>query len=149
MTLVVFYSKTGNTMHIGKEIAKILKADVDRIIDKKEGKGVIGYVISGFKALLRKETDINFNKDPTKYDLVVIGSPVWAGRIPPAVRTYLKRNKFRKIAFFSTKGGSPVTVFPLMEELSSKPEGTLDVLEKNISNSEKEIREFCNKLKRA
>lgn len=57
----------------------------------------------------KKETEINeIKKDPSKYDLVIAGSPMWAGNITPATRTYLNKFKtdIKSLAFFVTSGGS-------------------------------------------
>ncbi|MBN3033632.1 MAG: hypothetical protein JW873_06015 [Candidatus Saganbacteria bacterium] len=52
-------------------------------------------------------------KAPDEYDLVVVGSPVWAGNPTPAVRTYLSENhdKIKRAAFFCCKGGLPAKQF--------------------------------------
>jgi menaquinone-dependent protoporphyrinogen IX oxidase len=44
--------------------------------------------------------------DPRNYALVVIGSPVWVGRMTPAVRAYLERYRdhLAHVAFFVTSG---------------------------------------------
>ena len=147
-SLITYYSKTGNTKKIASEIAKILKADVDEIIDLKKRAGFFGFLIAGKDALFKKTTKINFKKNPTNYDLVVIGTPIWAGTITPAVRTYLKNNKFKKLAFFSTCANKNKKGFQQMELLSKKPLVMLDLPAKEIKNNYKtKLNEFCKKLK--
>jgi len=146
--LVVFYSRTGNTGKIGKKIAKILKADIDEIIDLKKRKGIVGWVISGKDSMQKEFTKINYNKDISNYDLVVIGTPIWAWTITPAVRTYLKNNKgkFGKVAFFCTCGGNKGKSFQEMENIAGKPICTLELRDKDLENI-KEIKDFCIKLR--
>ena len=93
-----------------------------------------------------KNTQIKYKKDPKKYDLIIIGTPVWAWTTTPAIRTYLTQNKPKKVAFFCTSGGSKGKVFEDMEELSKKPLATLDLVDKKINESMKTIQEFCQKL---
>lgn len=102
--LVAFYSRDGHTKKAGEIIAKDLNADIDEIEDKKPRKGIIGFLRAGYDATRGKTTEIKFSKNPADYDFVILGSPVWIGRVTPAVRTYLlkNRNSIKKVAFFVT-----------------------------------------------
>jgi flavodoxin len=145
--LITYYSRTGNTEKAAKNIAEILGADLDRILDKKSRKGFLGIIGAGKDALFRKSTFIETDKDPAQYDIVIIGTPVWAGSAAPAVRTYLKNNKIVKAAFFCTSGGGGAAkTFSNMEKLSIRPIATLGLRDKRIDSSEIEIREFCDKV---
>jgi flavodoxin len=72
-TLVVFYSRTGNTRKVGKEMTKHLKADIDEIVDKKRRCGILGWLGSGKDALRKKLTEIEYQKKPENYDMVIVG----------------------------------------------------------------------------
>ncbi len=144
--LVAFYSRTGNTKRVGEEIARCLIAEIDEIIDRKERKGIKGLLGSGKDAIFKNPTEIETKKNPEEYELVIIGSPVWAGRLVPAVRTYLSRNKFKNTAFFCTYSNQTGKSFEEMENLSKKPVGTLGVRDKYIEESIEKIREFCQSL---
>jgi flavodoxin len=147
-TLVVFYSRSGNTRTVGQEIAGTLKADLDEIIDTKDRSGIFGWLRGGRDAMRKISTAIKVKKSPEKYDLVVIGTPIWAWTLTPAVRIYLSTNKLRKVAFFCTSGGSKGTVFRDMEKLSSRPLATLELIDSEIARPEsrKAIASFCRKL---
>jgi flavodoxin len=109
MTLVVYYSLTGRTEKVADKIVSKLKSDVEKIIDKKKRKGLFGFLFAGRDAFRERLTEIEKpSKDPSKYDLVILGTPVWAGNMTPALRTYLNLFKggFKKLAFFTTSGGS-------------------------------------------
>ena len=118
-TLVVFYSRSGTTKRVAQEVAKALNADVDEVIDKKPRNGILGFLIAGYDATKGKTTEIEFEKDPSGYDLVVIGTPVWNGRVTPAIRTYLLRNreKIKNVSFFCTCAGRPGKCLEQMEEI--------------------------------
>lgn len=108
-SLVVYYSKTGNTKKVGDIIASILKADTEQLIDKKKRTGFLGYVLGGRDGLLKKGTEIETIKhDPKNYDIIAIGTPVWSWNIVPAIRSYLKQNpiKGKKVILFATMGSS-------------------------------------------
>jgi len=148
--LVAYYSRTGNTKKLGLEITKKLKADSEEIKDLKErNRVIIGWLVSGKDATMKKKTKIKFEKNPSKYDLVIIGTPVWAWTITPAIRTYLSENKFKKVAFFCTNGGQKGKTFEEMEKLSKKPIATLTLLDRKIKKGEykEELNSFTKELK--
>ena len=123
-TLVVYYSRTGITKKIAEAIAKKMQADIEEIVDLKDRKGPWEYLKAGRDAMKRIPAQIAVTKNnPEYYDLIVIGTPVWAGNMACAVRTYIGQNKdkFKKIALFSTMGGSgDQNTFKEMETLSGK-----------------------------
>ena len=105
--LVVFYSRTGNNRKIAGEIAKAMKADIDEIIDKKNREGKLNWLRAGRDSMGLKTTDIEFKKNPKDYDLIVLCTPIWAGNLTPAMRSYLKEHnmKGKKVAFSICSGG--------------------------------------------
>lgn len=108
--LVAYYSKSGNTERLAKDIASGLGADLEKIEDQKNRSGILGVIFGGRDAVKKLGTRIGPIKfDPAGYDLVVIGTPVWGSNIVPAVRTYLNENKgkIKNLAFFETSGGTP------------------------------------------
>jgi len=145
--LVAYYSKTGHTRNIAEKIAKMLKADVDEIIDKTDRSGIKGWIFGGRDAMKEKDTEILFKRDPSGYSLVILGTPVWAWTVTPAVRKYLKENVLKKVAFFCTYGGAPSKTFIEMERLSKEPVATLGIKDKEINLHDLEIKQFCEKIK--
>ena len=122
--LVVYYSRTGNTKKVSEDLAKALGADVEQLVDKKDRSGMGGYVKAGKDAAQEKLADLEPVKtDASKYDLVILGTPVWGWNMTPAVRTYITNNKaaFKAIALFTTAGGTkPDKIVAKMEELAGK-----------------------------
>jgi len=107
--LVVYYSRTGTTRTVGEAIAKELKSDSDEIIDLKKRTGLrpIRWLIAGSDAQRGKLTKIKTKKKPESYDVILVGTPNWGGKMAPAVRTYLVNHDFggKKVGFFCTAGG--------------------------------------------
>jgi flavodoxin len=106
--VVAYYSRTGHTKFISEKIAQLLGADLCEITDKKNREGRIGFLGGGSDALLEKLTDIEVSKPVEGYDLVVIGTPVWAGKITPAIRKFVVTNDFKdkNVALFVTLDGN-------------------------------------------
>ena len=151
--LIVYYSRTGNTKKIAEELAKKLNADIEEIIDLKNRKGIIGWLIGGRDGMKKTSTSIKeSSKDCKNYDLVVIGSPIWVG-LTPAIRTFLLKNKdkIKNYAAFCTMGGNnPQSLFLHIEEiLKAKPKSILAIREKDVkSNDYKEkLNKFLDNIK--
>ncbi|MBN1621031.1 MAG: hypothetical protein JW871_00380 [Endomicrobiales bacterium] len=143
-TLVVYYSRTGNTRRVAGDIAKELNADIEEIVDKKDRGGAKGYVVAGKDAATEKTTDIGkMEKNPADYELVIIGTPIWCWKMTPAVRTYIEKYKedFKEVAFFTTSGGmKPDKIAKSMEELAGKKGlGFFGVFEKDLKDKNKDI----------
>lgn len=136
-SLVVFYSRTGNTKKVAETIAEQLDADMEKLIDMKKRAGIIGWLRSGWDAIREKTTDLRVTKySPQEYELILLGTPVWANKITPALRTYIleKKDAFKRVAFFCTEGSSDADdVFSSLENLCEKqPISTKEILAKEV-----------------
>ena len=155
-TLVVFYSRTENTARLAHKLSELIGADSDRIISKASYDGWLGYWRGAFHSLNDTRVAIEDAKlSPAKYDLVIVGGPVWGGRIASPVRTYLRRYgaEFKKTAFFVTQGGAwPGISFKQMAAMSGKePIATLSVSTGKLFRpaDDSAVRAFVDKLKLA
>ena len=152
-TLVIYYSRTGITKKIGQAIASKIQADTEEIIDLKNRKGPWQYLKAGRDAMKRIPAEISVTKNnPDYYDLVVIGTPVWAGNMACAIRTYIGQNKdkIKKLALFCTMGGSgDLHTYTEMESLSGKTAvAKLTVRTRDVGKPETDVRldEFVKQL---
>ena len=153
-TLITFYSRTGFTKKVAETIAKKLKADSQELIDTKNRSGVWGWIIAGKDAAMKNQAKIKpLKKDPSKYDLVVIGTPVWAGDMTPAVRTFImkSRKNFKKVALFCTQGGAQgqKCLNEIRALISKKPLATMMITTKEVShdNYADKLNVFIKKIK--
>jgi flavodoxin len=106
-SLIAYYSRTGSNEIIAKKLQEKLRCDIEKIIDMKNRDGASCLFIGGMEAMFKKMTKIRLvQKDPAGYELVIVASPIWAGALPPAIRTYISENKskFKKIAFLLVSG---------------------------------------------
>lgn len=153
-TLVVYYSRTGTTKKIGEEIAKKLEAKTEDIIDTVDRSGAMGYLYAGRDAMKRRLTKLKRPKlNPADFDLVVVGTPIWAWNMSAPVRTYLTafKGKFEKVAFFCTMGGQgDQNAFKEMGEVAKiEPVATLSLTTKEVmkDNFTDRLEEFVKLLK--
>lgn len=107
-TLIVYYSRTGITKKVAEAIKEQLDCDIEEIVSIKNRAGIMGYITSGREATQKTLAEIMpATKNPSDYDLVIIGTPVWGWNISSPIRTYLENYKegFKNISAFCTMGG--------------------------------------------
>lgn len=153
-SLVVVYSGTGSTLSVAQRIATELGADLETIEDKVDRKGILGFLRSGYEALREKTPPIAEPKhNPRKYDLVVVGTPIWAGRMSSPVRTYLSRTSglFKQVAFFCTSrgGGNQRVFFEMARIAAAEPIATLELTSAQVKAGEgsTSIQNFVSKVR--
>lgn len=153
-TLVVYYSRTGNTRKAGEEIARELACDAEEIVDTASRAGPLGWIKSGKQASARELTKlVPMKKDPAGYDRVVIGTPVWAGTMSTPVRTFIAENggRLKGVAFFATLSSTgDAATFKEMEEACGKnPAATLAIQVKDLKSGAyaQALKDYANKLK--
>ncbi len=102
--LVAYYLRTGNTKKVAEALAETLNADIEAIVSDMKDKGMARLAMQAFLRVRAKIAPTT--SDAASYDMVVIGSPVWAGKMSSPIRTYLAQNKdkFTSVAFFCTHG---------------------------------------------
>ncbi|MDP3013691.1 MAG: hypothetical protein Q8M92_05570 [Candidatus Subteraquimicrobiales bacterium] len=151
-TLIAFYSRTDITRQVALNLKDMLDADIEEVKDTDKRAGIIGYLKSGFQASRKKLTTLEELKyDHADYELVIIGTPVWAGKMSIPIRTYLHQNQeIKNLAVFSTYGGSGLegTIKDLADYTGKTPLATLGLRKKTVEAGEyqDELEEFKNKL---
>lgn len=150
--LLSYYSRTRVTAGVAKSISQKLNCEAEEIKDEKDRSGPIQYFLSAIEAMRGVPAKIKpIVKDPSDYDLVIIGSPVWASTMANPVLTYLTENKdkFKKVSFFCTCGGSGYDkTLSDMEAISGKtPIAKLYMTKTDIDSSfDSKIDEFINEI---
>ena len=111
--LIAYYSFEGHTEEAAKRIAEELRAAGEepqllKIAVRKElPKSGLKFLVGGFNALTQGDPgilneDININA----YDKVFLGTPVWAGNAPGAIKAFLQKAKpeGKKFYLFAMSG---------------------------------------------
>ena len=84
--LCIYFSRSGNTRAAAEQIAAALDAELAEITDAQDRSGLKGYFRSGLDAMRRTVQPIDplqTERPLTDYRLVILASPVWAGRRAP------------------------------------------------------------------
>lgn len=106
--LFLYYSLTGN----GDEVASMLSSrgyELRKVVEKKKAPKSFFFrvLFGGFRAGLGlKGKLVGYDPDVSSYEEIVIGSPIWNGRFPPAVNAVLAKTDFssKKVTFLFYSG---------------------------------------------
>lgn len=150
-TLVVYYSRSNVTRKIAEMIREKLDCDIEEITDAGKYGGKIGYMKGGFDATTGKTTKINeITKNPSDYDLVIVGTPVWASNMATPVYSYLIKysDQINDIAPFCTciSGGYEKTLEKIKEITKKQPKSEMYLTRKDIKNPIEKINNFIEKI---
>ena len=126
--LCIYYSRTGKTKQAMEEVAQALNAELVEITDGQDRSGFKGFMLSGMEAMrisTRPLLPFTTEKPLEEYRLVVIGTPVWAGRCSSVVRGLLKRRglEMRRVAYLLTRDSDKryEEVYDQMDQYVSRP----------------------------
>lgn len=109
-SIVVYFSLEGHTRFVADIIAKEAGADIFELKPVKE------YVKTGFGKYFWNGKSVMFNEKPkletplpdfSGYDLIFIGTPIWASSYAPPINTFLADSnlKAKKLMLFASNAG--------------------------------------------
>ena len=107
-TLVTYFSRTGQTTRIAKEIARRCDADLDVVQEHSQEDSWLAGWRDQWQTLVRAEPPIQRpRRNPANYDLVVVGVPISRVGPAPPIRSYVRQyaSRIQRIAFFCAEGG--------------------------------------------
>ena len=109
--LCMYYSRTGNTKKAMEEVAQALGAELVELRDDVPRDGWKGWLRCGMDAMRKSTAPLcpyETAKPLESYRLVILGTPVWAGRCSAVVRAFLKEHgaQLKDVAYVITRGGN-------------------------------------------
>ena len=157
--IIVYYSMLGNTEYAANKIAEATGADLLRIEPEKAypDKGAKKFIWGGKSAVFgEKPPLVPYDFKAQEYDLVILGTPVWASNITPPLRTFVCDNadalKNKKIAVFTCySGGGAEKAAEKLRKLLDIPSFEAELIltdpkDKPTEENEEKLKRFCEKI---
>jgi flavodoxin len=115
-TAVIYFSYEGNCALVAESIKAALNADVFeiKIRDGKKRTGFAKYFWGCLEVMTNKKPELlPLSIDINAFDLIILGTPVWAGSPTPAMVSFLSKTGIagKKIALFCCHAGGKGKVF--------------------------------------
>lgn len=107
---VVFYSLSGNTQAAAKEIAEGIGADLIelKLVKPFPTEKSKQLALGGMQAMFGMKPAIQeLSKNIKEYDVLILGTPIWAGMIAAPVHSFLNKYQVldKIVAVFTFSGG--------------------------------------------
>ncbi|MCR4704420.1 MAG: NAD(P)H-dependent oxidoreductase [Saccharofermentans sp.] len=157
-TAIVYYSMHGNVRYVAEKTARELGADLIELIPVKAypDKGAMQFIWGGSAVTFKKKPELEpYKFNVADYELVIIGTPVWASNFTPPLRTFFENNDLtgKKIAAIVTSAGGDSAKCLEAIKTAAKTDSlaaVLSLIDPKTSPSEekeKQILEFINSCK--
>lgn len=107
--LVVFYSYTGTSRKLAQLLAAQQGWPLGEVIELQSRAGGSGSWRCVLDSLLRREPPISYSgPDPSRFDLVVLVSPIWLYRLAGPMRTFVgsRAEVLERVAVVSVMGSA-------------------------------------------
>lgn len=107
---LVYYSLDGNTAFAAEKIGLRLEADIIRLKPVKEypTEKIAKYFWAGKSASFQESPKLMpYAFDINMYDVIILGTPIWAGTFAPPLRTFIRAQVWEgsKVALFACCSG--------------------------------------------
>ena len=158
-TAIVYYSMLGNSELTAQKLAEKLGADMIRIEPDKAypDRGAKKFLWGGKSAVMGDMPRLKpYEFDADKYDVVILGFPVWASRPAPPIKTFVEefkgRLKGKKLAAFACQSGNGAekAFARLKDQIGIDSFAAelilIDPKTRSDSSNEEKIDAFCEKL---
>ncbi len=157
-TAIVYYSMHGNVRYVSEKVAKELGADLIELVPVKAypDKGAMQFIWGGSAVTFKKKPELEpYTFNASDYDLVIIGTPVWASNFTPPLRTFFENNDLtgKKIAVIATSAGGDSSKCLEAVKAAAKADSLAAVLsltdpkDKPSDENEKQIAAFIETCK--
>lgn len=173
---LVYYSMSGNTEFAAEKIKNVMtekasaanggegltggfSIDLIKIEPEKAypDKGAKKFLFGGKAAVMGEKPVLKeYNFDPSKYDTIIIGSPVWAGTMAPPIRSFVTNrwsdimNKQLGIFTCASGNGGYKAVEKIRDLIGVRKlkfcMSLIDPKEKQTHSNDLEIDRFCNSM---
>ena len=157
-TIVVYYSLTGNTAWAAGELARSLDADLLELKPCKAypDRGVKKFLWGGKSAMMAECPPLEpYVFDAGQYKRVILATPLWAGRVAPPLRTFLREQRSalrgKRFAFVICCGGGKEdkALAQLRALTDAEPDAALCLLDpkdRPSPGNDSRLQEFCRAL---
>lgn len=125
---IYYFTRSGRSREVAETLAARYETTARCIDDHKNWQGKFNYMKAAIMAMGRKAPKVDYQKPDGNNEIAVV-FPLWAGKLPPAVKSFANEIGREKLICVVTSMGSKLTdrdgfakVIDLVGESISAPE---------------------------
>jgi flavodoxin len=119
-TSIIYHSYSGNTRGVAEKVHAALGGDLIEVVSQEYSSKITAYTIGCYRAMKGMSDPIEPKTiDVSADDIIVIGTPVWAGKATPAINAAvaaLEGCKGKKAVIYATCGKDGGDTLPLLKK---------------------------------
>jgi flavodoxin len=119
-TCIIYYSYSGNTRDVAERVSAACGGNLVEVTSDEYSSRLVAYTIGCYRAMKGMSDPVKPETiDVATDDLIVIGTPVWAGRAPPAINAAvaaLSGCAGKPAVIFATCGGKEGQTLPILKK---------------------------------
>lgn len=119
-TSIIFNSYSGNTRSVAEKVHAALGGELIEVVSKEYSSKITAYTLGCYRAMKGMSDPIEPKTiDVATDDVIVIGTPVWAGKATPAINAAvaaLDGCKGKKAVIYATCGKNGGDSLPLLKK---------------------------------
>lgn len=140
---VMYFTRTNNSERVATKIAKDLSVQPIQVTDNQNWTGFLGFLKGGLYASIHKHVIIQYDPLVSGEDRLIVVSPLWAGKLPPAIQALLKLIPKEQVYLVITSNSSTIknpppchSVFNIIKEKDHEDQ-IIHQLVEHVKKSEK------------
>ena len=119
-TSIIYHSYSGNTRGVAEKVHAALGGELIEVVSKEYSSKITAYTLGCYRAMKGMSDPIEPKTiDVAADDVIVIGTPVWAGKATPAINAAvaaLDGCKGKKAVIYATCGKDGGDSLPLLKK---------------------------------
>ena len=119
-TCIIYNSYSGNTRGVAEKVHAALGGELIEVVSQEYSSKITAYTLGCYRAMKGMSDPIEPKTiDVTADDIIVIGTPVWAGKATPAINAAvaaLDGCKGKKAVVFATCGKDGGETLPILKK---------------------------------
>ncbi|MBO6047174.1 MAG: hypothetical protein J6P61_05390 [Erysipelotrichaceae bacterium] len=105
---IYYYTRTNTCERIAHGLAEKYQCQARQIIGSIDYSGKTGFIRGGKASISKREDPCIYKRPDEDVKNILLVTPVWAGALPPAVRTFVKENGRENIILVPVSKGSKI-----------------------------------------